>query len=89
MDEHNEIPSIDERVANLRCSKAHIDRAIKGKLAGISQLPAICVATKLSDAPCLKHGQSPNDTPGQMMRRSANRPPNEKAAESVQLAIGI
>ena len=39
--EADEILSISEVAGNLRCSKAHVYNAIKGKVDGVSQLPAI------------------------------------------------
>lgn len=88
MDEQNEVPSIDEIVANLRWSKAHIHGAIKGKLAGLWQLPAICIGSKIVRRALFEAWTVTNDTPGQRMRRSAKRPPSKKAAESAQPQLG-
>ena len=38
---NNDILTVSDVAAELRCSKAHIHNAIKGKVAGVSQLPAI------------------------------------------------
>lgn len=46
MNDSNEILSITEVAANLRCSKAHIYNAINGKVAGLSRLPAICLGRR-------------------------------------------
>jgi helix-turn-helix protein len=37
----DEILTVAEVAAELRCSKAHVHSAINGKLAGVSRLPAI------------------------------------------------
>jgi len=37
----DEILTVAEVAAELRCSKAHVHNAINGKLAGVSRLPAI------------------------------------------------
>jgi excisionase family DNA binding protein len=36
-----EILTVSEVAAELRCSRAHVYKAIKGKVAGVSRLPAI------------------------------------------------
>ena len=41
MNENSDILSITEVASTLRCSKAHVYNAINGKIAGVSQLPAI------------------------------------------------
>ena len=41
MNDSDEILSITEVAANLRCSKAHVYNAINGKVAGLIRLPAI------------------------------------------------
>ena len=46
MNETNEILSIAEVAANLRCSKAHVYNAINGKIAGVTRLPAICMGRR-------------------------------------------
>ena len=46
MNDSNEILSITEVAANLRCSKAHVDNAINGKVTGLSRLPAICLGRR-------------------------------------------
>lgn len=38
---HDEILTVSEVAADLRCSKAHVHNAIKGKVSGVSPLPAI------------------------------------------------
>ena len=37
----DEILTVSDVATELRCSKAHVHNAIKGKVAGVSQLPAI------------------------------------------------
>ena len=46
MNDTNEILSIAEVAANLRCSKAHVYNAINGKIAGVTRLPAICMGRR-------------------------------------------
>lgn len=41
-----EILTIADVAAELRCSKAHVCNAIKGKVAGVSALPAICMGRR-------------------------------------------
>lgn len=41
MTAHDEVLTVAEVAAELRCSKAHVHNAINGKLAGVSPLPAI------------------------------------------------
>jgi excisionase family DNA binding protein len=41
MTPHDEILTVSEVAAELKCSKAHIHNAINGKLSGVSPLPAI------------------------------------------------
>jgi len=38
---HDEVLTVAEVAAELRCSKAHVHNAINGKVAGVSPLPAI------------------------------------------------
>jgi excisionase family DNA binding protein len=40
-DEKSEILNADEVAKDLRCSKAHVYKAINGKIRGVSPLPAI------------------------------------------------
>jgi excisionase family DNA binding protein len=41
MTAHDEVLTVAEVAAELRCSKAHLHNAINGKVAGVSPLPAI------------------------------------------------
>lgn len=41
MSDYDEILTVAEVAAELRCSKAHVHNAINGKLVGVSLLPAI------------------------------------------------
>ncbi len=41
MQQNDDILTISDVATELRCSKAHVHNAIKGKVAGVSQLPAI------------------------------------------------
>lgn len=41
MTTHDEILTVAEVAAELRCSKAHVHNAINGKVSGVSRLPAI------------------------------------------------
>ena len=41
MAEQDQILTVGEVAAELRCSKAHVHNAINGKVAGVSALPAI------------------------------------------------
>jgi hypothetical protein len=41
MTAHDEVLTVAEVGAELRCSKAHVHNAISGKLAGVTPLPAI------------------------------------------------
>lgn len=41
MTTHDEILTVAEVAAELRCSKAHVHNTINGKVAGVSPLPAI------------------------------------------------
>lgn len=41
MSVHDEILTVAEVAAELRCSRAHVHNAINGKVAGVSPLPAI------------------------------------------------
>lgn len=41
MQVHDEVLTVSEVAAELRCSKAHVHNAINGRVAGVSQLPAI------------------------------------------------
>jgi excisionase family DNA binding protein len=38
---NQDILTVSDVAAELRCSKAHVHNAIKGKVTGVSQLPAI------------------------------------------------
>ncbi len=42
----DEILTVAEVAADLRCSKAHVYKAIRGEVAGVSQLPAISMGRK-------------------------------------------
>jgi excisionase family DNA binding protein len=41
MEQNDDILTVSDVAVELRCSKAHVHNAIKGKVAGVSQLPAI------------------------------------------------
>lgn len=41
MNTNDEILTVSDVAAELRCSKAHVHKAINGKVAGVSPLPAI------------------------------------------------
>lgn len=41
MNTNDEILTVSDVAAELRCSKAHVHNAINGKVAGVSPLPAI------------------------------------------------
>ena len=41
MQQNDDILTVSDVATELRCSKAHVHNAIKGKVAGVSQLPAI------------------------------------------------
>ena len=41
MTTHDEVLTVAEVAAELRCSKAHVHNAINGKVAGVSPLPCI------------------------------------------------
>jgi excisionase family DNA binding protein len=42
----DEILTVAEVAAELRCSKAHVHNAIRGKVAGVSLFPAICMGRR-------------------------------------------
>jgi excisionase family DNA binding protein len=42
----DEIMTVSEVAKNLRCSRAHVDHAINGTLAGVSPLPAILMGRR-------------------------------------------
>ena len=41
MEQNDDILTVSDVATELRCSKAHVHNAIRGKVAGVSQLPAI------------------------------------------------
>jgi excisionase family DNA binding protein len=59
----DEILTVAEVAAELRCSKAHVHNAIRGKVAGVSLLPAICMGRrKLIRRSALEQWKSANET---------------------------
>jgi len=46
MNTNDEILTVTEVAAELRCSKAHVHNTINGKVAGVSTLPAICMGRR-------------------------------------------
>ena len=46
MNETSEILSITEVALNLRCSKAHVYNAVRGRVPGVSALPAITMGRR-------------------------------------------
>ena len=62
MNDTNEILSIAEVAANLRCSKAHVYNAINGKITGVTRLPAINMGRrKLVRRASLENWKSSNE----------------------------
>jgi len=62
MTTHDEILTVAEVAAELRCSKAHAYKAIAGKVAGVSQLPAISMGRrKLVRRSALEHWKRANE----------------------------
>jgi excisionase family DNA binding protein len=58
----DKIMTITEVASELRCSKAHVYNAIKGKVAGISRLPAIHMGRrKLVRRSALEHWKCENE----------------------------
>jgi excisionase family DNA binding protein len=43
---NDDILTVSDVAAELRCSKTHVHSAIKGKVTGVSQLPAICMGRR-------------------------------------------
>jgi excisionase family DNA binding protein len=43
---NDDILTVSDVATELRCSKTHIHNAIKGKVTGVSQLPAICMGRR-------------------------------------------
>ena len=43
---HDQVLTIVEVAVNLRCSKAHVNNAINGKVTGVSPLPAITMGRR-------------------------------------------
>lgn len=43
---HDEILTVADVAAELRCSKAHVYKVINGKVEGVCQLPAICMGRR-------------------------------------------
>ena len=46
MEFRDEILTIPEVAAELRCSKAHVYKVLRGNVAGVSVLPAICIGRR-------------------------------------------
>jgi excisionase family DNA binding protein len=58
----DEILTVAEVAAELRCSKAHVHNAIRGKVAGVSLLPAISMGRrKLIRRSTLEQWKSANE----------------------------
>jgi excisionase family DNA binding protein len=75
MNDTNEILSIAEVAANLRCSKAHVYNAINGKIAGVTRLPAICMGRrKLVRRASLDTWKSANEGLGQASQNDTHSP---------------
>lgn len=56
------ILTISEVAQELRCSKAHVYKAIRGELPGVSPLPAICMGRRrLVRRSSLEHWEATNE----------------------------
>lgn len=56
------ILTISEVAQDLRCSKAHVYKVIRGELPGVSPLPAICMGRrKLIRRTTLEHWKAANE----------------------------
>lgn len=61
----NEILTVAEVAAELRCSKAHVYKVIVGKVEGVSPLPAIFMGRrKLVRRAALEHWKTANESNG-------------------------
>jgi excisionase family DNA binding protein len=59
----DEILTVAEVAAELRCSKAHVHNAIRGRVARVSLLPAICMGRrKLIRRSTLEQWKTANET---------------------------
>lgn len=66
----NDILTVAEIATELRCSKAHVYKAIRGRVAGVSKLPAISMGRRrLVRRTTLEAWKTANEgqTPGGMM----------------------
>jgi excisionase family DNA binding protein len=74
----NEILTVAEVAAELRCSKAHVYKVIVGKVEGVSPLPAIFMGRrKLVRRAALEHWKTANESNGgngKMPSSSASTP---------------
>jgi hypothetical protein len=62
---HDEILTVAEVAAELRCSKAHAYKVIVGKVEGVSPLPAILMGPrKLVRRGALEHWKTSNESNG-------------------------
>ena len=75
---HDEILTVAEVAAELRCSKAHVYTAIVGEVEGVSPLPAILMGRrKLVRRAALEHWKTSNESNGgngKMPSSSASTP---------------
>jgi len=73
---NSEILSVAEVAAMLRCSKAHVCKAIHGKVTGVTPLPAISMGRrKLVRRESLEAWLAQNDPAGAILERSHNGSP--------------
>jgi excisionase family DNA binding protein len=76
MGQNPEILSVAEVAAVLRCSKAHVCKAIRGKIAGVTPLPAISMGRrKLVRRESLETWLAQNDPGGATMNGSHKTTP--------------
>jgi excisionase family DNA binding protein len=78
MTQNPEILSVNEVAALLRCSKAHVCKAIRGRVSGVTSLPAISMGRrKLIRRQSLEAWLAQNDpvSAGDILDRSHNGSP--------------